>query len=170
MQHQRLLWTALAAAGLAILLLTMVTLSVSDSDGPTPRSFSGAGGVPGELASRGGRDDSGSNRAGPRGSETASTATAEERRLAIKPRPVVLNDSARALIQAVQPRIREFRHAARSSDLPDERGAVDREFLKAEELEAVEESLDLAELEQELFGAERTAVMYDRLNAALEGR
>lgn len=170
MQNQRILWTALAAAGLVILFLTMITLSVSDQSGLTPGSGTSADGAPGELASRAARDGSGSNQPGPRGSETASTATTEERRLAIKPRPVALNASAAALLQAVEPRLRDFQQTSRISDWPDERGVDDREFLKAEELEEVEESLDLAELEQELFGAERTAVMYDRLNAALEGR
>lgn len=104
------------------------------------------------------------------GSEMAPSARSVRRDLQVPSSPTELSDTAQELVRAVEPHRRKFEFSSRTADLPDEQGAVDREFLAFEELEDAEESLELAELEQELFGAERTAVMVSKLHAAMSQR
>ncbi len=115
--------------------------------------------------------DPGSSSMGmPRGEESAPGATRETLQLGMSSREVQLTPSAASLALAAEVVRRDFEHTSAQADLPDERGEVDAKFLAQAELEEIEESLELAELEQALAGAERTAVMHSKLQAALAGR
>jgi hypothetical protein len=159
MQNQRFPWSAIAAVAI-VALVSAIILNV-DADREGLRTAASSDTDAGDVAPLAPDVARGTSR-GHSGNQPTDLAGSIRQDLRVIPPSVQLSPGAR-----VGPRLRHFEETSRLADLPDERGVIDREFLEFEELEEAEESLDLAELEQELFGAERTAVMVARLNAAL---
>ena len=164
MQNQRFPWSAIAAVAI-VALVSAIILNV-DADREGLRTAASSDTDAGDVAPLAPDVARGTSR-GHSGNQPTDLAGSIRQDLRVIPPSVQLSPGARELVSSVGPRLRHFEETSRLADLPDERGVIDREFLEFEELEEAEESLDLAELEQELFGAERTAVMVARLNAAL---
>jgi len=168
MQSRSFPWSSLVVVGLLVIVgaflgsrpsrapLRPVGSGDHGAEGPTALSPQGT--AAGHAASR------------PMGTEMAPSARTERRELAVPTGRVELTAAAAELVGAVEPHRRHLEYSARSADLPDEQGAIDREFLAHEELEDAEESLELAELEQALHEADRAAVMIDKLHTALGRR
>lgn len=165
MQNKPFPWIGSILAIAAMLAVAWVSSSVASLEPPNR----------GARALQGSRDlrqveEEDSASLAPRGVEDGPDARSESRRLDMERAEVALSPSAKALARAAEAYRTEFEATALEADLPDERGETDREFMAQVELDEIEESLELTELEEALVGAERTAVMHASLQAALGER
>lgn len=168
MQSRSFPWSSLVVVGLLVIVGAFLGSRTSHEPlRPVEPGDHGTGG-PAALSPRAATAGHAASR--PMGTEMAPSARAERRELEVPTGRVELTAAAREMVSAVEPHRRNLEYSGRSADLPDEQGAVDREFLAHEEREDAEESLELAELEQALYEAERAGVMIDKLHTALGRR